>query len=83
MKGENMEESIGSITENDILRLLSKHPKGMDLIAITRELKADVRDVKPLMIHLQNNQKVGSGLKKFTGKLNYFMRYYFALTSDL
>lgn len=65
--------------EAQIVGLLSEHPEGLDIYSITKKLNADIRSVKPLLLNLQEKNKISSGLKKITGKFSCFDRHYFIL----
>ena len=70
---------VDSVDSSRIVGLLSKHPDGLDITEITKELKADIRDVKPVLVELQDKNEISSGLKKSKGKLTSFDRHYFLL----
>ena len=74
-----METDVADKNKKEVFRLLSQHPEGMDINSISKTLNLDIRQVKPALNHLQQNNKVSSGLKKFEKDLTYFDRYYFAL----
>ena len=74
-EGDKMAKDVSG----DVVDLLSKHPDGLDIDFIIKELKSDVRVVKPVLLELQDTNKISSGLKKIIGRFNYFDRHYFLL----
>ncbi|MFH2023832.1 MAG: hypothetical protein ABIJ10_05985 [Candidatus Micrarchaeota archaeon] len=67
------------VNRNRVVHLLKEHPDGLDIDTITKELNADIKDVKPILIDMQQERKISSGLKKMTGKFTIFNRHYFIL----
>ena len=72
-----MTGNVGSEFKDRVINLLSRHPEGLDILAIIKELDADVSEVKPVLVELQDKNQVSSGLKKSKGKFTSFDRYYF------
>ena len=63
--------------KKDIISLLQTRKNGLNAIKIATKLNTDVRSVKPLLIEMQTDQKIVSGLKKHNGALNFFERVYY------
>ncbi|MBI5051330.1 hypothetical protein HZC08_01085 [Candidatus Micrarchaeota archaeon] len=63
----------------EVVDLLSKHPEGLDIDSIIKTLNSDIREVKPILVELQGQNKVSSGLKKISKQFNSFDRHYFLL----
>ena len=74
-----MDTDVDEKNKKEVFKLLSQHPEGMDINSISKTLNLDIRQVKPALNHLQQINKVSSGLKKIETDLTYFDRYYFAL----
>lgn len=64
--------------EGEVIGVLSNFPQGLNIIKISKKLDRDLTHVKPVLIDLENKNKISSGLKKVEkGKLKFFDRYYF------
>jgi len=75
-----MVSNVDLEVKDRVIHLLSAHPEGLDISAITKELSKDIRDVKPILVELQDSNKIASGLKKSKGKkITSFDRHYFFL----
>ncbi len=64
--------------EKSILNLLNRHPEGLSVLELAKELSSDTRPIKLALINLQSTNKVSSGLRKLENKYKFFERYYFS-----
>lgn len=67
-------------TQDDVISLLNKNKRnGIDMNRLVTKLDSNIREVKPIIIQLQNTHQVVSGLKKRSGSPMYFERLYYGV----
>lgn len=67
-------------TREQIVGLLKNSKNGLDIIEISTQLKADIKDIQRDLIELQNSHQIVSGMRKYnaqhSGQPTFFDRVY-------
>lgn len=74
-----MVENVDSGVKKRLVSLLSRHPEGLDIHRISKNLNVAIRTVKPVLVEMQNGGQISSGLKKIEREqVTSFERHYFS-----